>query len=60
MPVSVAALSPRVQDLYHRVKNMIQEEIIPLESDWLKHRNSENRWQVPAKLEELKVNLNLF
>ncbi|XP_041348618.1 acyl-CoA dehydrogenase family member 10-like [Gigantopelta aegis] len=54
MPVSVEALSPQVQDIHHSVKKMIQEEIIPLEADLQKQQTSEDKWQVPARMEELK------
>ncbi|XP_050408394.1 acyl-CoA dehydrogenase family member 10 isoform X1 [Patella vulgata] len=55
MPISVAGLSPRVQDLHQRVKTFIDEKVIPLEADFLKHQLSKDKWSVWPPMENLKA-----
>jgi hypothetical protein len=56
LPLSVTALSPRVQDIHKRVKKFIREEILPLEKDfYLYQQDHTKKWTIHPKLEPLKV-----
>ncbi|KAL3857866.1 hypothetical protein ACJMK2_012496 [Sinanodonta woodiana] len=54
LPVSVEGLSPRVQDLYRKVKDFIRDHVVPLEKDYIHHVCSEKRWELFTPIEELK------
>ncbi len=59
LPLSVYALSPRVQDLHKRVKQFIDENVIPFEKDWYEyHLKPETKWTIHPHTEELKVSCN--
>lgn len=56
MPVSVDALSPRVQGIYQQVKDMIEQYVLPLEAEILEQgHHMDNHWVVHPRMEELKV-----
>ena len=60
MVVSVTGLSPKVQELYKRVKSFIETEIAHFEKEYVKHTQSDNRWQIFEPIEQLKVNFFFF
>ncbi|XP_071093872.1 acyl-CoA dehydrogenase family member 10-like [Haliotis cracherodii] len=53
MPVSVDALSPRVQDLYNRMKQFLANHVIPVEKEVFEHLHGPNRWTVHPQLAQL-------
>lgn len=55
IPVSVKSLSPRVQEMHQRVKELICQSIMPLEGDFIKHIQSDKRWSPFEPLEALKA-----
>ena len=56
LPVTVSALSPRVQDLHKRVKQFIKDQVVPLEEDLKEfYKVPENTWKISPRLEEVKV-----
>ncbi|KAL8615272.1 hypothetical protein ACOMHN_051764 [Nucella lapillus] len=56
MAVSVEGLSPRVQDIHRRVKQMVTQHVIPLEAQvFQESSHRENRWTVHPRMEELKA-----
>ena len=56
MAVTVQGLSPRVQDIHQRVKDMIEEHVLPLEAELLQRSlDRDNRWAVHPHVEQLKV-----
>ncbi|XP_064619377.1 acyl-CoA dehydrogenase family member 10-like isoform X2 [Lineus longissimus] len=55
LPVSVTALSPKAQDYHARVRKFIKDHVLPLEQEFIDHQDGEDRWSVPAKMEELKA-----
>ncbi|KAK2163982.1 hypothetical protein LSH36_71g05101 [Paralvinella palmiformis] len=55
LPLSVSALSPRAQDYYKKVKELICKEIIPREKEFYDFAvNPDNKWKIHPVLEELK------
>ncbi|XP_074642209.1 acyl-CoA dehydrogenase family member 10-like [Tubulanus polymorphus] len=54
IPIDVCGLSPHVQDLYHKVDSFIRDNVIPLEAEFVRHRESKNKWSVHHSIEELK------
>jgi hypothetical protein len=55
MVISVENLQPRAKSLYKQVKEFIEKEIAPLESAYVAHSHSDDRWKIFQPLEELKV-----
>lgn len=56
MAVTVEGLSPRVRDIHRRVKDMIEEHVLPLEAEFLQRSlDRDNRWAAHPRMEELKV-----
>ena len=55
MPVSVEGLNPRAKELHAKVKQFIEENVAPIESEYFKHAKSANKWKVFQPVEELKV-----
>ena len=56
MAVTVEGLSPRVQDIHRRVKDLIEEHVLPLEAELLqKSLDRDSRWVVHPRVEQLKV-----
>ena len=52
----MSALSPRAQDYYKKVKELICKEIIPREKEFYDFAvNPDNKWKIHPVLEELKV-----
>ena len=64
MPVSVSGLSPKVQDMHRRVKDIVEKHVIPLEGELLSKmgESGHDKWAVDPRLEDLKVRsvYNLF
>ncbi len=58
LPLSVSALSPRVQDLHKRVCDFINNYCLPLEAELFEfHSQPETKWKIHPKVEELKVSI---
>ena len=55
LPISLLALSPRVQALQKQVKDFIEEHVIPLEAELMARQNSDDCWTPHPKIEEIKV-----
>ncbi|XP_060605115.1 acyl-CoA dehydrogenase family member 10-like isoform X1 [Ruditapes philippinarum] len=55
MVISVENLQPRAKTLYKQVKEFIEKEIAPLESAYVAHSHSDDRWKIFKPLEELKA-----
>ncbi|KAK7087596.1 hypothetical protein V1264_021627 [Littorina saxatilis] len=56
MAVSVEGLAPRVQDLHRRVREFIEQHVLPMEAELLqKCLDTENRYAVHPRVEELKA-----
>jgi len=56
LALSVSELSARAQDFHLRVKNFIQEHVLPVEQDVLNWQaNSHTKWTVHPRMEQLKV-----
>ncbi len=56
LPLSVSALSPRVQDLHKRVRDFVNTHCIPLEQQFHEyHSQPDTKWTIHPKMEELKV-----
>ena len=56
MAVTVQGLSPRVQDIHRRVKDMIEEHVLPLEAELLQRSlDRDKQWVVHPRVEQLKV-----
>ena len=57
MAISLQGLSPRVQDLHHRVKQFIEENVLTLDALKVQRLSQPgiNRWEVMPELEEAKV-----
>ena len=56
MPVSPEGLSPRAKALYTKVKDFIQKEIKPAESEIMEfYTQEQNRWKVCPTFDRLKV-----
>ncbi|XP_046579018.1 LOW QUALITY PROTEIN: acyl-CoA dehydrogenase family member 10-like [Haliotis rubra] len=53
MPVSVDALSPRVQDLYNRMKRFLADHVAPIEKEVFDYLHGPNRWTVHPKLTQI-------
>ena len=54
--MSVSALSPRAQDIYHRVKAFISEHVEAFEVEYHMYAaDPQTKWTIHPKLEELKV-----
>jgi hypothetical protein len=57
MPVSPEGLSPRAKALYTKVKDFIQKEIKPAETEIMEfYKQEQNRWKVCPTVSRLKVN----
>ncbi|XP_076453379.1 acyl-CoA dehydrogenase family member 10-like [Babylonia areolata] len=56
MAVSVEGLSPRVQEIHRRVKEIVEKHVLPLEAEVLQQGvvTEENRWAVHPRVEQLK------
>ncbi|GMH42455.1 hypothetical protein BSKO_10374 [Bryopsis sp. KO-2023] len=46
--------SGRVRTIAQKLRNFMNEKIFPAEPDWEEHCKSDNRWDIPPLLEELK------
>ncbi|KAK7485430.1 hypothetical protein BaRGS_00023378 [Batillaria attramentaria] len=56
LAVTVEALSPRVQQIHRRVREIVDQYVLPLEAELSqKSLDTENRWVVHPKVEELKA-----
>ena len=56
LPMSVSALEPRARDIFYRVRDFIQKEVIPLEKKFYTYAtNPDTKWTVNPLMEELKV-----
>jgi hypothetical protein len=54
MAVSVEGLSPHVQAMHRRVKEIIEQYILPLEAE-VHQAQARDKWTVHPRIEELKV-----
>ncbi|GFS10712.1 acyl-CoA dehydrogenase family member 10 [Elysia marginata] len=57
MTVSLQGLSPRVQNLHHRIKQFIEENVMALEALTVQRLSQPgiNRWEIMPELEEAKA-----
>ena len=56
LPMSVSALRPYAKDMYKRMREFIEKEIMPVEVEFFMHATkAENKWTINPLLEELKV-----
>jgi len=56
LPLSVASLSARAQDLHRRVRNFLEEQVLPAEPDVLSWASDpQTKWTTHPRLEHLKV-----
>lgn len=55
LPVEVSQLRPIAQEYHAKVKQFIQDHILPVERQIAEHGASENKWEIPPIIEELKV-----
>ena len=59
-PLSVTGLSARAQDFHRRVKNFIEERVLPVEQDVLNwHSDPQTKWIIHPRIEQLKVTSHL-
>jgi hypothetical protein len=49
------ALPTKARDYYVRVKEFIEQEILPIEEDLLKHAQGKDQWTPNPMIETLKV-----
>ncbi|XP_053385750.1 acyl-CoA dehydrogenase family member 10-like [Mercenaria mercenaria] len=55
MKITVENLPARAKTLYKQVKEFIEKEVAPLESAYVAHTQSDNRWKIFQPMEELKA-----
>ncbi|XP_059139212.1 acyl-CoA dehydrogenase family member 10-like isoform X4 [Physella acuta] len=55
MAVTVEGLSPRVQDLHKRVRQFVQDHVVPLEPLRVQHMQSDHKWTILPETEALKA-----
>jgi hypothetical protein len=56
LPLSVSGLSPRAKEIYHKVRNFIRDEVMPLEGEFVRHaQDPKTKWTIHPQVEELKV-----
>lgn len=55
LPVEVSQLRPIAQEYHAKVKQFIQDHILPVERQIAEHGASENKWEIPPIIEELKA-----
>ena len=59
IPIAVSALSEKAQSYHEKVRQFINSKVIPLEKEFVQHAESNERWTIPDKIEELKVSYYL-
>ena len=60
IPLSTSNLSPRAQDIHKRVKDLINDEIIPREKEFREwYTDPETMWTINPILDEITV-VNIF
>lgn len=53
--ISPEGLSPRVRELYDRLRRFMEQRVYPLESELQRHQASADRWRPSPLIEDLKV-----
>lgn len=55
--MSVSQLRPIAQDYHRRVKQFIDDNLIPIEREVAAHGETDQKWTIPQIIEDMKVGM---